>query len=316
MSPMIWAIWYDGIDSDRDLDAIQRQLIPDRRTEKTISPHPNPSPQPSPHFMGRGGNKGLFCCICFLAPLAGRGKVRGRISPIIWAIWYDPSGSGRWPGPAEFRIRQSRGGNKGLFCCICSLAPLAGRGKVRGRMSPMIWAIWYDGIDIDLDGIQRQLIPDRRIEKTISPHPNPSPQPSPHFMGRGGNKALFDCICSLAPLAGRGKVRGRMSPMIWAIWYDPSGSGRWPGPAEFRIRQSRGGNKGLFCCICFFAPLALAMARGGGAATSPPPPGGGTPNKGSPATAAVPGSRPCGTRRGGSPTAARSCRLPAACCRP
>ena len=35
-----------------------------------------------------------------------------------------------------------------------------------------------------------------------------------------------------------------MSPMIWAIWY------------EFRIRQSRGGSKALFCCICSLAPLA------------------------------------------------------------
>ena len=49
-------------------------------------------------------------------------------------------------------------------------------------------------------------------------------------MGRGGSKALFHCLCSLAPLAGfrgrrprspkgqRDRVRGRKSPVIWSLW--------------------------------------------------------------------------------------------------
>ena len=62
--------------------------------------------------MGRGGNKALFYRICSLAP------------------WMRET-------------MQMELGSKALFYRICSLAPLAGRGKVRGRMSPMIWAIWY-----------------------------------------------------------------------------------------------------------------------------------------------------------------------------
>ena len=128
------------------------------------------------------------------------------------------------------------------------------------------------------------------IEKIISPHPNPLPiswgegvarcsstalVPSPRLR-RGAGHALDRVVefRSLAPLAGfrgrrprspkgqRVRVRGRKSPMIWAIWHIPPTATRLcraapgattasppPGHAgripvsEFRVHAARGARR-------------------------------------------------------------------------